>query len=174
MKKPLIIASILIFVVALAAFGWRSFIATPQRQSQLIVAHPTQPPKHLAPEGVYFLLKRVYVPTNSGGIGLSPGTQVNLVSSSGSIRTVTEGYHKFEIDSSQLTNDLDIAGRLAKADAATQNKLAQSIAKSIQEHEKQEQDKIVALDQEEKERQRRHTPPPRGANPLDRGAYIKR
>jgi hypothetical protein len=197
MRRPFIIASIVVFIVALAALGWRTFLAAPkpvpqpprqpivvrptpatrkpipQPLAQPIVARPTPPKKHLAPEGVYFLVARVYIPNDSGGTGLSPGTQVTLVSSSGSISTVTDGYHNFQIDSSQLTSDLDIAARVLKADAASQSKIAGSIAKSIQEHEKQEQDKIAALDQEEKERERRHTPPPRRANPIDRGAYIK-
>jgi hypothetical protein len=198
MRKPFIIASIVVSIVGLAALGWRTFVATPkpapqpprqpvvarptspsrkpipQPPGQPIVARPTPPKKHLAPEGVYFLVARVYIPSASGGTGLSPGTQVTLVSSNGSISTVTDGDHNFQIDSSQLTNDLDIAARVSKTDAVTQNKIAGSIAKSIQEHEKQEQDKIAALDQEEKDRERRHTPAPRTPNPLDRGAYIKR
>jgi hypothetical protein len=174
MKRSLIIGSILIFAVGLAGFGWRTFMATPKPPPQPIVARPTPPTKRLAPEGVYFLLERVYIPSNSGGTGLSPGTPVTLLNSNGSISRVSDGNHDFEIKSSQLTNDLDIAARVAKADAATQNKVAQSIAKSIQEHEKQKQDKIAALDQEDKERERRHIPPPRTPNPLDRGAYIKR
>jgi len=71
---------------------------------------PAEPEKHLAPEGVYYVLSRISVTTDSGVAGISPGTKVTMIKPGPPMR-VTDGEHEFEATSSQLTNDLDVAAK---------------------------------------------------------------
>jgi len=119
---------------------------------QPVVARPMLPKKRLAPEGTCFLLQRASVTTDSTVVGFPPGTKVFMVKQDGSTSTVTDGEYGFDIPSSQLTNDLDIATRIAKSDLAAQRKIAELIAKSVQEHEKQQQDEIATLEKQRRER----------------------
>jgi hypothetical protein len=117
-----------------------------------VVAPPMLPKKRLAPEGTCFLLQRASVTTDSTVVGFPPGTKVFMVKQDGSTSTVTDGEYNFDIPSSQLTNDLDIATWIAKADLDAQRKIAELIAKSVQEHEKQQQDEIATLEKQRRER----------------------
>ena len=131
------------------------------------------PARHLAPEGTCFLLQRVAVTTNSGVIGFAPGTKVNLVVRNDSISTVTVEEHKFDVESSQLTNDLDIATSVAKADYTTQAEVSKSTATVAREYAQQQRDAIAALEKENAEREKRHKSTSRAPNPLERGAYSR-
>ena len=97
----------------------------------------------LAPEGTYFLLQRASLKIDSGVIGFAPGTKVTLVNRNDSMSTVSDGQYQFSIASSLLTNDLDVAEGAAQADYAAQTKIAESIARSIREHEQQQRDEFI-------------------------------
>src|SRR5437016_1127420 len=72
-------------------------------------ARPVAQERHLAPEGTFFLLQRASLPIDSGVIGFAPGTKVTMVEQGDSASTVTDGQYQFTVQSSQLTNDLDLA-----------------------------------------------------------------
>lgn len=86
--------------------------------TQPIVLTPTHPAatpdtRRLAPEGVYYLLGRISVTTDSGVVGVNAGTQVLLLEKqeNGALK-VTDGPDDFVVAASEITNDLDIAARL--------------------------------------------------------------
>ena len=125
----------------------------PKRLAQQGAAKPT--PAHLvtaerrlAPEGTYFLVERASLPIESGVIGFAPGTKVTLLNQNDSGSTVTDGQYQFTVQSSYLTNDLDIAARVATTDYAAQARIAEQIGKSIQEYDQQQRDVLVASEKE--------------------------
>ena len=87
------------------------------------VAVATPPPKRLAPEGMFFLLAKKSVETPDGIIGLKPGTQV-LQQPDG--KFMADG-HPIEVLPTEITNDLDIAGRVVGADARAQAMIRQTL-----------------------------------------------
>jgi hypothetical protein len=164
----IVIISLVIAVVVVGWLGWRWYSPQPKKPTPLVHQSPA---RHLAPEGTYFLLQRVAITTDSGVIGFAPGTEVNLAVRNDSISTVTVGEHKFDVESSQLTNDLDIAASVAKADYTAQVQISGSTATQAQEYAQQQRDAIAALEKENVELQRRHRSAPRAPNLLERGAY---
>jgi hypothetical protein len=81
-------------------------------------------------------------------IGFAPGTKVTLVEQAGSVSTVTDGEYQFKVPSSQLTNDLDIAASVAKADQTTQAQIAASTAKWRQEYSQRQRNAFIASEEE--------------------------
>ena len=102
----------------------------------------------LAPEGTFFLLQRASLPIDSGVIGFAPGTKVTLVEQAGSVSTVTDGEYQIKVPSSQLTNDLDVAASVAKADQTTQAQIAESRAKWTQQYSQRRRDAFIASEEE--------------------------
>jgi hypothetical protein len=101
----------------------------------VVVASPT-PQLNLAPDGTYFLLQRVSVMTDSGISGDAPGTKVTLVNAGPPMR-VTDGQNEFEVQPSQVTNDLDVAQRVFYADKAAQSEIKAMRGKVSQQPDKQ-------------------------------------
>jgi len=171
--------AVIIVVVVVGGLIWRWYSPQPKPQpKQQSISTPRPPPlvnqspaRHLAPEGTCFLLQRVALITNSGVVGFAPGTKANLIARADSISTVTVGEHIFDVASSKLTNDLDIAASVAKSDYAAQAQLSELTAKSAQEYSQQQRDHIAALEKENAEVQRWLRSAPRASNPLERGAY---
>src|SRR5438034_419736 len=118
-------------------------------------ARPAMPQRRLAPEGTFFLLERASLPIDSGVIGFAPGTKVTLVGQGASASTVTDGQYQFEVQSSQLTNDLDIAASIAKADYTAQAQLAELTAKEAHEYALQQRDALVASEKEKAQKKTR-------------------
>jgi hypothetical protein len=96
--------------------------ATPPPLAAPAVPEATTPPDHLAPPGVYFLLGKASVETDSGIIGLRPGARIQETGP-GEYASV-EG-HKLPLRPDQVTNDLRIVQQIIGADAAAQNALRQ-------------------------------------------------
>src|SRR5687767_15158492 len=89
-----------------------------------VAAAPLPPPKRLAPDGIFFLLAKKSVETDAGIIGLRPGAQV-----------IRQPDGKFTVDGlgvdlepGEMTNDLDVAARVAGADARAQAAIRQTLA----------------------------------------------
>lgn len=97
---------------SIPGFSKAAFAATPN-------PHP-----HIAPEGTYFLLETISVTTDSSIVGISAGTKVTFVSATPKGMMVTDGTTQFEVNASQVTNDMDAAKQALKADAAAQARLA--------------------------------------------------
>jgi uncharacterized protein YhaN len=166
---------LIIVIIVVGWLGWRWYSPQPKKQSVSLprpapLVHQS-PVRRLAPEGTYFLLERAALTTGSGVVGFAPSTKVNLAARKDSISTVTVGQDKFDVASSQLTNDLDIAAIVAQSDFAAQTKIAELQTKWIKEHNQQQRDAIAALEKESAELQRRHRSARRAPNPLERGAY---
>jgi hypothetical protein len=121
----------------------------------------------LAPEGTFFLLQRASLPIDSGVIGFAPGTKITLVEETNSVSTVTDGEYQFKVPSSQLTNDLDVAASVAKADYAAQAQIAELTAKWAQQYSQQQRDAFIASEKEKAEKKtgkktpRRPSPTPK-------------
>src|SRR5438874_11180762 len=111
--------------------------------------------QRLAPEGTYFFLKRASLKTESSIIGFAPGTKVTMIEQRDSTSIVSDGEHQFETASSELTNDLDIATRVAKADFEAQRKIGDFIARTVQEHDKQQAEEIATFDKQQAELDRK-------------------
>ena len=140
---------------------------------------PTSAPQTVAPAGVYFLTQRVSITTESGVLGIVPGTKVTLVKDSGGTLTVTEGQHQFDVLSNQLTNDIGLASKLAAADLARQAKAVEATSSQVQANNRrlQEQAQTQASEQQRTQMQPRAiaTPtatPPLGSS-LDKKAFDK-
>jgi len=89
-------------------------------QPETVAAHV----KHIAPEGIYFLLERISITTDSGVIADVPGTKVTLEKDNGTTLAVTDGSNHFDVSNTQITNDLDVAARYSSAQAAQGTALA--------------------------------------------------
>lgn len=87
------------------------------------IAIATPPPKRLAPDGMFFLLTKKSVETPDGIVGLKPGTQV-LRQPDG--KFLADG-HVLELLPTEMTNDLDLAGRIVGADARAQAAIRQTL-----------------------------------------------
>jgi len=184
MKMILAVTSILIA----GYFLWRWFAPGPTEHNAVApapaqrsaaksttAARPTPPkptPAHLvtaerrlAPEGTYFLVERASLPIESGVIGFAPGTKVTLLNQNDSGSTVTDGQYQFTVQSSYLTNDLDIAARVATTDYAAQARIAEQIGKSIQEYDQQQRDVLVASEKEKAHKKTRPRGAPRAPTP---------
>ena len=98
-----------------------SVTATPAPAKTVVAATPAPP--RLAPDGMFFLLVKKSVETTDGIIGLAPGTQV-LKQADG--KFLADG-HPLELQPHEITNDLDIAGRVAGADARAQTAIRQTL-----------------------------------------------
>lgn len=77
--------------------------------------------RHYAPKDVYFLIKHVSVTTDSGIVGLPPGSRL-VKQSDGSFLGHGQRLH---LTSDQYTNDLDLAEATAGQDAAKQEAIKQ-------------------------------------------------
>lgn len=87
--------------------------------AQPLVQTPTRPApaatpdtRRLAPPGVFYLLNRISVTTDSGVVGVAAGTQLLLLEKleDGGLK-VTDGPEDFVVAPSEVTNDLDSAAR---------------------------------------------------------------
>ena len=78
-----------------------------------------------------------------------------MIEQRGSTSIISDGEHQFETASSQLTNDLDIASRVAKADFQAQRKIGEFIAKTAQEHDKQQAEEIATFDKQQAQLERK-------------------
>jgi hypothetical protein len=77
-------------------------------------ASPALVSRSLAPIGTFYLLQRVSVTTDDGISSLNPGDKVTLVEDKGATKIVTDGQNKFEVDPTQLTNNLDVVKKMAE------------------------------------------------------------
>ena len=91
----------------------------PTPQPMQLAAPASAPVKQLAPEGVYYVLQRISIETESGLVAIPTGAKVNLLRVGPPMR-VTDGKREFEIDPSLLTNDLEIAGQTYHFDSQQQ------------------------------------------------------
>ena len=89
----------------------------------------------LAPDGVFFLLERTRVKTDSGINAYPQGTRVERISESGLNLRVKAGEDEFEIAKSLLTNDLDLAGEQQKTAQGEKAKLAQLEQRQLAEQQ---------------------------------------
>jgi hypothetical protein len=85
--------------------------------SQQAEATPTPVPtpiKHLAPQGIYYLVQPISITNDSGIVGINAGTKVTFVKDTGQSWLVTDGQTQFEVTQSQLTNDIDVDAAVIK------------------------------------------------------------
>ena len=107
----------------------------------VIQSQPTPEAKllrRLAPEGVFFVLQRLSTTTDSGVASAVPGTKVTLVRDGLPMR-VSDGQNEYDALASQLTNDMDVAEKLAQADQSAQARIKQQIFQKSQEYHEQRQ-----------------------------------
>lgn len=116
-----------VLAILIVSMVWYATHREPEPKPYVAVAPPTPtpkplPPRHLAPEGTFFLISYLSVPTPHGVVGFEPGTEVTLVAvheNNGSL-LVTDGKYQVEARPSQLTNDLDIAALARRQDERSQ------------------------------------------------------
>jgi hypothetical protein len=89
------------------------------------VPMPVAPIKRLAPPGVFYTVQAFPVTTDSGVRGIRAGTPVRLIKDSGGTLRVTDGQQEFDAKREYLTNDLDIASRVAAQQASQQAAMAE-------------------------------------------------
>ena len=89
-------------------------------------APATPAPPRLAPPGVYFLVTAVTVATDAGVTGLPPGTRVVRQPDG---RFLANG-QQIALRPEQITNDLNVAEKVASTDRAAQASIRQTLAPS--------------------------------------------
>jgi len=133
--------------------------------------------RNLAPEGTYFLLQRISITTDSGVIGDPPGTKVTLVKAGPPAR-VTDGHNEFDVDPSQITNDLDIATQVFYADRSVQSAIKAMSDQQAREYSKQQASQQKAVTDYLKSQPASYAQPistfSSGGNPLDKSSYNQR
>ena len=79
---------------------------------------PELPMRHLAPEGIFYMVEYSSVRTNRGIVGFQPGLEVRLmgVNKENGTLTVSDGQYAVEVGPMQITNDLDIAALARRRD----------------------------------------------------------
>ncbi len=97
--------------------------ATPAPAEEVTIAEATPPPKRFAPEGVFYLITKKSIETDSGIVGFRPGTPAQLQPDG---KYLVEG-RTMELLPNEITNDLDLAARYAGADAQAQSALRQRL-----------------------------------------------
>ena len=109
----------LLAVIILAGLGYMGYVKWPEIKGMIPwgqttpePAPQTQAPPAVAPAGTYYLLQRISVTTDTGILGMPPGTKVTVVSTTAGGMRVTDGQNQFNVDASQVTNDLAVAARL--------------------------------------------------------------
>jgi hypothetical protein len=139
-------------------------LAAQQPVAKPTPARPVVVERRLAPEGTSFLLERASLPIESGVIGFAPGTKVTLLDQSDSTSTVTDGQYQFTVQSSQLTNDLDVAASVAESDYTAQATIMELIGKSIREYDQQQHDALAVSEKEKAQKKTRQRATPRAPN----------
>ncbi len=154
----------ILIVIAVVAAGIGVWYWDPRPQP--VVA----PTRRLAPPGIYFLVQRISLTSDSGVQSFAPGTRVQAVSDSGKTMRVREGSIEFDVDRKKLTNDLDIAATAAKGDAASRQRFEAWVRHQKALRERQRQLEAQAVEKAERARKARQAIP-RTPNPLDKGSY---
>lgn len=179
MKKLFLFGSL-----ALAGYmGWSKYGGTkapaselPTESPKVVATTPAPTPKRrLAPKGTLFLTVYKSAKTPGGVTGYPPGSQVTVVSEAGTTLTVCAEGQNLIVSNKEVTNDLDIAAAILKADSTEQNEL---FAKGLAQSNAAAQAKAKELKQETDSFNRRvamaASQPNYVAsysNPLNRGAY---
>jgi hypothetical protein len=76
-----------------------------------------------APQETFYLLRYKSVETDSGLIGLAPGTAVVKISDKGDTMLVRSGDHQFEVDKRDLTTNTRSARKASRDDTIAQDKI---------------------------------------------------
>jgi len=93
------------------------------------VAVVTPTPAWLAPDGVLFLVQRVSVTTDSGIVGIAPGTRVQRTGTTPTGYTVAAADGtKFTVSADQVTNDLRVAAQVGYVDEVGRQMTSQRMA----------------------------------------------
>jgi len=152
-------------------------VATPVPVATPAQAASPAPPavvKHLAPQGVYYLVERISITTDSGIVGVSPGTKVTFVRDLGNAWLMTNGKTQFEVTQDQVTNDLDVAKAVFANDQTALKAVADGIHAQEEAKRKQQQEENAAHQAEAAKIASIVKPVVQGTgyvNPLDKGAY---
>lgn len=113
--------------ILIVAMIWYATHREPEQKIVYLPAAATPtprplPPRHLAPEGTFYLLSYLSANTPRGVVGFEPGCEVTLVTvheDTGSL-LVTDGKYQVEAKPTQLTNDMDIAALARNQDEYSQ------------------------------------------------------
>lgn len=167
---------VLIVLVGVALF-FKNRQTTPPSPLVLTTPTPVSTPapvvKHLAPEGIYFLLSRVSIPTDVGISGINVGTRVRFLKNTGPNWLVTDEQTTFEVPPDQLTNDMDVANAAYMADRKASVAVSENIRRAQEANQKARMEEISRQDAEAKkvETTNAAATPATRTNPLDKPAY---
>ena len=131
-------------LLLICGLGYVGYLYWPKPEV-LVVSPPSTPEPtvrapRLAPPGTYFLIDYVSVPTAHGMVGWIPGQEVHQVpleESDAGKRWMTDGTLQAQVPLSLLTRDIDLAARLADADASSQEKAAVQGQIQYEEHQRE-------------------------------------
>lgn len=96
----------------------------PAEEPEEKIAEATPPPRRFAPDGIFHLIAAKSIATDSGIVGLRPGTQVVRQPDG---KYVADG-HVIELQPAEMTNDLDLAAHYAGSDARAQAAIRERLA----------------------------------------------
>jgi hypothetical protein len=106
--------------------AWTAALTNSQGASAPSAAAPAPAPK--APPGYLYVLRHISKKTDTGVIGIDPGTLLALISRGPVKSQLTDGSTDFEIENRSLTDDSSLAEMASSADAQTQAQLAALLA----------------------------------------------
>jgi hypothetical protein len=108
-----------------------------------------------APPGYLYVLRHISKVTDSGVVGVDPGTLLALVSRGTVKSEVTDGAAEFQIENEYLTDDTDMAEMARRTDAQSQAVVAQLLLQRKAEMERQNREyteKVESAQQRQVER----------------------
>lgn len=135
-----------------------------------------KPQPRIAPDGVFYLTQRASMMTDAGIAGLPPGTQVRRISQDAKgIEIQAANGLKMFVSEDKLTNDLDIAERIAadyenaqRAGALARAEEAKLVAAKQLQANKEQKDKEEAERKQKLKQSTPYVPAYRPANSLQR------
>ena len=106
--------------------------------AQVIYCPATPPPRHLSPEGTFYIVQYVSAHTQHGVAGFDPGVEVRLVSVNKSKGTlcVTDGKYQADVGPMQITNDLEVLAVAQRQDEESQRRLQDMLEAAHQEYDR--------------------------------------
>jgi hypothetical protein len=170
------VRSLILLVFAVTACGKKEVTKqTAASPAPTPVVDRTAARHNLAPEGTFFLMERVSVPTQYGVTGIAPGTRVRLVQDNGSTFRVSDGTTTFDIGIEKVTDDIDLGQLVARNDAESQRLLADYIQRQNAVDRENRDAYNAMLDQQSRDVERNRAAAaaaaPHSSGKLDRGAY---
>ena len=139
-----------------------------------IAGYALKSSRRLAPDGTFYLVQGVSIPTTFGVTGLPAGTIVQMIQDKGATMLVSFGQTQILVPTAILTNDMDLGELAGKHDAESQQALMKYLEDQRAEYVAAQEKQNGLFDQQQKDAYARHVAAAVAGqhhSALNRGAY---